>query len=170
MHSSPNLFHREPSARIIAGTVVAVDEAGWSCTIQPDKDNVPELSNVPLRVHNLPDDLGVIVIPEVNSPCLVDFLEGSSSLPVLLRCQRWSKIIIKKGSTTEIVFDAEGNVYIKALGTIQLGPQGQHKGAWGDKWLEKFNQHVQMTPCGPSSVPQPLVMDSDVNSQKVKLD
>jgi len=182
-------------ANIIAGTVISVDEINYSCVVQPDKDNIPQLENVPLRVYNLQDDFGIITIPEENSPCFVAFLESNPALPILLRCQHWQKIIIQSTSqnfkltlyedgiteletkndvTLKIDGDVEGeisgNCVLRVQGNIQLGPLGQHKGAWGDIWLAQFNAHIHPTPNGPSGPPNPPLEDQQVNSQKVKLD
>ena len=179
---------------MISGTVVEVDENTYSCKVKPHKDHIPELENVALRVFNLEDDLGVIIVPEENTDCLIGFIEGVFELPTILQVQRWKKIIIKRENVFEMVIDQDGNtsldtqgdvdmkvqgnvegivqgfMLLKVEGIIQLGPQGQHKAMWGDVMLPKHNAHTHPTPNGPSGPPVYQIQDPEVNSQKVKLD
>ncbi len=188
------MFKVPEKETMITGTVVEVDETNYSCKVKPHKDYIPELENVPLRVFNLDDDFGIIIIPEDNSDCLVGFIEGLSEFPTILQVQKWKKIIIKRENVFKTIIDQDGNtsldtqgnvdlkvqgnvegeiqgnLLLKVHGTIQLGPQGQHKAAWGDAWLQAFNTHVHPTPNGPSGPPNPPLQDPQVNSQKVTLD
>lgn len=180
--------------QLIAGTVLEIDEERYFCRIQPDHDSIPILENVPLRVFNLQDDLGVIIIPEPGTPCLVKFVGGITGLPTIFKIQRWQKIIVKRQDVFESIIHANGDTYLdtqgnvdlkvqgnvegiiqgnmimKVYGQIQLGPQGAHKGAWGDQWLIKHNVHIHPTPDGPSGPPSIPIQDPEVNSQKVSLD
>jgi len=178
---------------IISGTITALDETTFSCTVKPDKDIIPELQNIPLRVYNLQNDYGIIVIPEINTPCIVGFIENAH--PFLLSCQTFKKILIKSETeklsitifkdgkieiqnqndinvqtTGSLSGEISGDCTLKVSGKIQLGPSGAHKAAWGDQWLISFNQHIHPTPNGPSGPPNPPLQDSQVNSQKVSLD
>jgi hypothetical protein len=179
----------------IIGKIVSVDEDLYSCQIKPDKDNIPQLENVPLRVFNLKDDFGCIIVPEIDSPCLVGFIEGKIELPTLFSVQHWQKILINsvgqgfslainKDGTIELETknnakikidgnvegEISGELLLKVAGKIQLGQQGAHKAGWGDQWLISHNVHIHPTPTGPSGPPNPPLQDSAVNSQQVKLD
>jgi len=145
---------------LIHGTVLSTDEENYYCRVQPDKDNIPVLENVPLRVYNFADDFGIIVIPEIDSPCLVTFLDGLTELPVLARCQRWQKIIVKREDIFECVVDPQGNVLVITEGdadirvkdNVQVQNQSGmmiHLDGSGEKILFDQGDHqVAMTPQG----------------------
>lgn len=187
-------WNKPEKMTMITGIVIEINETNYSCKVKPHKDYIPDLENVPLRVFNLDDDFGVIIVPEEDTDCLIGFIEGVSELPKILQVQKWKKIIIKRKDVFESVIDQDGNVslategnvnmkvegnvegivqgniLLKVQGIIQLGPQGQHKAAWGDAWLQAFNAHIHPTPNGPSGPPNPPLQDPNVNSQKVTLD
>lgn len=110
----------QPGAKLITGEIISVNQTNHSCQVKPHKDNIPQLENVPLRVFNLEDDLGVIIIPEIGSACLVEFLEGSTELPIIRKVQHWQKIIIKKQDTIELTIDPEGNIDCVTEGNATL--------------------------------------------------
>ena len=105
---------------MINGTIARVNETEYSCTVQPDKDSVPMLENVPLRVHNLQDDFGIIVVPVLDTPCQVAFIENVTDLPVLMRVQAWEKIIVKKEDIFSLVIDNLGNVVCETEGNVAI--------------------------------------------------
>lgn len=159
---------------LITGEIISVDQTNHSCQVKPHKDNIPQLENVPLRVFNLEDDLGVIIIPEIGSVCLVEFLEGSTELPIIRKVQTWQKIIIKKQDTIETTIDPEGNIdcitegnaHIKVKENVEIENQaGMHIILDGTNKEIKLNQGDHQiimkqdgTHIGSESAKQPLML------------
>ena len=120
MHRLFDVEIRHGVSNLITGEIISVNATNHSCQVKPHKDNIPQLENVPLRVFNLEDDLGVIIIPEIGSACLIEFLEGSTELPIIRKVQHWQKIIIKKQDTIELTIDPEGNIDCVTEGNATL--------------------------------------------------
>jgi hypothetical protein len=140
-------------AILILGKILSVDEESFFCRIQPDKDNIPILENVPLRVFNLKDDFGFIIIPEVNSPCMVGFIEGLSELPTLFQVQVWQKIIVK--STTKefslviyqngkIELDTKNDAKANVKGNVDFYVDGNITGEVTGKMILKVHDTIQL--------------------------
>ena len=142
-----------PVSPMIIGKIVSVDESNMSCRIQPDKDNIPILENVPLRVFNLQDDLGFIIIPEIDSPCLVGFIEGKTELPTLFSVQHWQKILINStGQTFSLALYKDGKIELKTkndaildiTGDVNFKVDGDVVGEVSSKMLLKVADTIQL--------------------------
>lgn len=175
----------------IIGTVEAVQQttpSGWAltdrikgfwCDVQPEKESETLLQHVPMafRVMNGEDhkDLGVIIVPEIDTEVLVEWVDGR---PTITACQRWERMILKKGDNLWIEIDKEDNILVQTAGAvdvkvkktvteeidiskhvkcplIKLGKNAPHAVVWGDdlvSWL-KNHKHNSNTPGNPSGPP-----------------
>lgn len=179
----------------VIGTVKACQQTtptGWAlpdrlegfwCDVQPEKESEAMLQHVPMafRVMNGEDhkDLGVIIIPEIDSEVLVEWVDGR---PTITACQRWERMILKKGDNLWIEIDKEDNILVQTAGAvnvkvkktvieeieiskhvksplIKLGTNAVHEVALGDLLLAWLKSHTHNctapgTPSGPP-IPQP---------------
>ncbi|TET23438.1 MAG: hypothetical protein E3J71_02350 [Candidatus Stahlbacteria bacterium] len=162
----------------IIGTVEAVQQttpAGWAlsdripgfwCDVQPEKESETLLQHVPmpLRVLNREDDkdLGFILVPEKNTEVLVTWVDGR---PTIEACQRWERMILKKGDNLWIEIDADDNIFVQTAGAVEvkvkktmteeiaiskqvkcplikLGKTAPHPVFWGDMLMTWLSTHV----------------------------
>ena len=175
------------------GKVVRVDKAKLQADFEIEgEDHVYE--GVSLRVFNTDDDSGLYVIPPVGTWAilLIDEIDENVKRVRVVKFQEWEELRLKKPDfdvyinkdnkvyieiTGDVEFNVDGNIEGTVTGDCKLKVQGElhlrggtHKAAWGDVWLQKFNAHIHPTPTGPSGPPSQPLVDSEVNSQKVKLD
>lgn len=82
---------------LVAGTVIAVDETDYTCSVEPEVSEMAEMEKVSLRPRAHPDAGGFIIVPQIGTECLV-ILDPAlgGGLPYLLWCQRYEEIIASK--------------------------------------------------------------------------
>lgn len=177
----------------IIGTVTACQQttpAGWAladripgfwCDVQPEKESETLLQHVPmpLRVLNREDDkdLGFILVPEKETEVLVTWVDGR---PTIEACQRWERMILKKGDNLWIEIDADDNIFVQTAGAVEvkvsktvteeidiskhvksplikLGKNAPHPVALGDLLISWLTSHVHncTAPGYPSGPPVP---------------
>lgn len=141
------------------GTVDAVDESTYSCDVQPDDDG-PLIMDVPLRVRRDNNKVGVTIVPALNTPIIIMWVD--TQRPTVFQVQKWAKIVIQDESGLGFV--------ITASDRIKAGIEGRatHPVGWGDiisaqfdalkSWLDE-NKHGWGTP-GENS-PDVPDMESD---------
>ncbi len=175
----------------IVGTVKACQQttpAGWAmpdrlagfwCDVQPEKESEALLQHVPMafRVLNTENDLGVIIVPEIDTEVLVEWVD---SRPTITACQCWERMILKKGDNLWIEIDKDDNILVQTAGAVEvkvkktvteeidiskhvkcplikLGKNAVHEVALGDlllAWL-KGHTHNCTAPGTPSGPPIP---------------
>lgn len=184
--------------QLFIATVESVDEITFSCNVVQEKEEIP-IENVPLRVMRLNDELGFTVVPKVGTFVVVGLINGRPTILKVQEWDRiylekesgfWLEVDVADNVTVRTEGDAEvtaTNIYsitqsghsielldngvanIKA-DEVNIGGKKDHKAAWGDAWLPEFNKHIHPTPTGPSGPPNPSLVDTQVNSQKVTVD
>jgi len=179
----------------IIGTVEACQQttpAGWAmpdrihgfwCDVQPEKESETLLQHVPmpLRVLNREGDkdLGFILVPEKDTEVLVTWVDGR---PTIEACQRWERMILKKGENLWIEIDADDNIFVQTAGAvdvkvsktvteeidiskhvksplIKLGRNAPHQVVWGNDLMNWLANHVHQCagPGNPSGRPKPPI-------------
>jgi hypothetical protein len=158
--------------------VVATDAGSMTADIIIEGERVVR-AKAALRIFNDADNLGVALIPAIDSEVLIGFVDGQEARPQVLKVQHWDRLIMRKGPADnplmEITIDSANKVDLRKASGFQftidsedkvaIGNAPSHKLAWGDKWLEKFNMHTHPTPTGPSGLPMQPLIDTEVNSQ-----
>ena len=158
---------------MLIGKVTAVHEDVLSVDVQPERPDTAELKNVPIRVMNLSDDLGIYVVPRVGTQVLVGLVDGR---PTAFQFQEWERVVMKRADgfylevkrNGDVVLETSGNVELKAGGRVQLGQNGQYSAVWGEVLRNWLMNHTHPTPSGPSGPPSPP--PPNFLSSKVKLD
>lgn len=105
------------------GTVDAVDEATYSCDVQPE-DGGTLIKDVPLRVRRDNNKVGVTIVPALDTPIIIMWID--TQRPTVFQVQEWAKIIIQDASGLGFV--------ITAADRIRGGIEGRatHGVGWGD--------------------------------------
>lgn len=173
----------------IIGTVVACQQttpAGWAmperlkgfwCDVAPEKESEALLQHapMPLRVMNGEDhkDLGVIIVPEKDTEVIVEWVDGR---PTIAACQRWERMILKKGENLWIEIDNKDNILIQTAGAIdikvkktsveeadiskqikspliKLGKTAPHPVIWGDSLVSWLSTHTHGGSLPPLQAP-----------------
>ncbi len=115
----------------IIGTVTACQQttpAGWAmpdrlkgfwCDVQPEKESETLLQHVPMafRVLNTENDLGIIVVPKIGTEVLVSWVD---SRPTIEACQKWERMILKKGDNLWIEIDSQDNILVETAGAVDV--------------------------------------------------
>jgi len=162
---------------LIVATAISTDSALLTADVVFEGEQITR-EKIPLRIFSDESGLGVAFIPKLQSEVLIGFVNGAEDRPQVLKVQEWDKLIIRKETPgLEIIIDSDNKVdFIKESGfqftidsddkvTIGNADRVEHKIAWGDVWLQKFNAHTHPTPTGPSGPPFEQLIDTDVNSQ-----
>jgi|GEM_PF-1895492 len=119
------------------GTVAAVDEATYSCDVQPD-DGGPLVKDVPLRVRRDNNKIGVTIVPALNTPIIIMWVD--TQRPTVFQVQKWAKVIIQDESGLGFVITASDK--IKA----GIEDRAIHPVAWGDAVASYFSKiHTAIT-------------------------
>ncbi|MBA7597174.1 hypothetical protein ES703_04170 [subsurface metagenome] len=83
------------------GQCVKVHEKEWSVDLEYEEPFGEEFE-VPLRVKDIGNDYGIVVVPKLKTWCAVDFVNADVRRPIVIACQEWSKILVKREAKPKI--------------------------------------------------------------------
>jgi len=105
-------------AKAVVATVKAYDSQLLTCNaVFEGEDTVRK--NIPLRIFNDDDGLGVAFVPSVESEVLIIFIGDNENQPQVVKGQKWDWAVIKRANL-EIIINNENNVSVVTDGEIKV--------------------------------------------------
>jgi len=149
---------------IVNATVTGVDETLWTCSITTANGN---FSNVPLSVLKNSQG-GFIIVPAINSDCLISFKTNDANRPQLLMVDQVDKLLI----TANTISFNSGTKGIPV--SLDLVTRFNNLENLVNDLVSKFNSHTHPASSGttsPTLTPETgsatLTVLSDIASIKV---
>lgn len=144
--------------------VVAVNEAAVTCTVQTA--GALEMEDVPLRVLNVADDVGIYALPVVGSDVRLEYDGGDPGRPRVTGVQEFDRIVFKKRGGVRVEITRDDKIILggkAATHPAALG-DGIYQWAWFiHNWISR---NVPVPPLDPLIPPSAY----DFKSKVIKIE